>query len=156
MNKKTKCLIVFLILLITAVVIFLCCTYAKSFDRVNNSSYANNETNTAVIENTIEDIENTTVENTTVEVIEEEPEEVEKEPEAEDEIVEEEDSELQDDNDEDKAIAIVKKDWGDTDEVAFKVEQINGDGSYVISVRNDESVALEWYTVYPKTGKFSK
>lgn len=167
MSKKSKGIIVVLILLIVAIIVFLCCTYAKGFSSVqtSNAIYAMNETEKNEVQNNIENnivvpevVEENIVENHT-KIEEEQPvqePEVVQEPEIKEDDIPAEDSELQSSNDEEKAIAIAKKDWGDTTGVAFKVEQINGDGSYIISVRNEDSIAMAWYTVYPKTGKFTK
>ena len=109
-----------------------------------------NET-TEVVENKVEVVENTIEENTVQEPVVEEPEETE-EPEEE---VQEENSEVQDGNYEQKAIEIVKKDMGNTEGLSFQVED-NGNGSYDICVRDENSRAVAWYTVWPKTGKFTK
>lgn len=163
MNKKSKGIIIFLVILIIAIGAILGYTYGFNFERKQantNQVMAMNEVNKEnVEENRIEGnvIEENTIQN---EVTEEKNNEVsepvveeKKQPETE---VEGDNSETQADNDEEKAIAIVKKDWGDTTGVAFKVEQINANGTYIISVRNEDSVALEWYTVNPKTGKYTK
>ena len=164
MNKKSKGIILFLVILIILVLVFLGYTYAfnpnknKSTNQINvinnivnnvnqsnaeeNKVIENEVKNEIITENKIE--ENKIVENKIVET-----------PSVSTDI-EGDNSETQADNDEEKAIAIVKKDWGDTSGVAFRVEQINANGTYVISVRNEDSVALEWYTVNPTTGKFTK
>ena len=60
------------------------------------------------------------------------------------------------DNDEEKALEIVKKDWGSTQGVYFKVKTIDANGNYVISVNNSaDTSVLSWYTVNPKTGEFT-
>jgi len=157
MSKKIKGVIAILVTLLVATIAFLCYTYAKDIGGTNNNNVqTTNTTNTNTASNRVEKVENNvntvtdnTITNNTVE------NKVEKETKVEEPQIEV-TSEVQDDSDEEKAIAIVKKDWGEAEGFAFRVEQINGDGSYVISVRNDDSIALEWYTVYPKTGKFSK
>lgn len=164
MSKKSKGIILLLVFLIVAIIIFLCCNYAKGFNVVQTSNTTNyiNESVSNTIENKVEnnidnniDVTKVVEEHSVEEEPAQEPEPV-KEPDENIDNVQNEDSELQSNNDEEKAIAIVKKDWGSTTGVAFKVEQINGDGSYIISVRNEDSVAMAWYTVYPKTGKFTK
>lgn len=71
--------------------------------------------------------------------------------------IENENSEIQEKTDEEKAIEIVKKDYGNNANVSFKIEQINPNGTYVIRVMDAEtSLVLQWYTVDPKTGKFTK
>ena len=157
MDKKTKIIIAVLVLMIVAIIVFLCSTYAKDFfgtaNNSNNTIQAMNET-TEVVENKVEVVENTIEENTVQEPVVEEPEETE-EPEEE---VQEENSEVQDGNYEQKAIEIVKKDMGNTEGLSFQVED-KGNGSYDVCVRDGNSTnatAIAWYTVWPKTGKFTK
>ena len=65
-------------------------------------------------------------------------------------------SEVESEDDEQKAINIVKKDWGSNEGVVFTLESISSNGNYIISVRDTESRnAVAWYTVNPKTGEFS-
>lgn len=151
MDKRTKGIIGFLVALIIAVVVFLCYTYAKDNGKNNNISntQVKNEMSTNVVENTIPAETNNVAQN----VVEPEPEKKE-EPEPVEEP--EENSEVQDDNDEEKAISIVKKDIGNTEGLSIKVENNNGNGSYVVCVRDENSTALAWYTVWPKSGKFTK
>ena len=153
MDKKTKVIIAVLVIMIIAVIAFLCSTYAKVFfgtaNNSNNTIQAMNET-TEVVENKVEVVENTIEENKVQEPVIEKPEETE-DPEEE---VQEENSEVQDGSDEDKAIAIVKEDIGSAEGLSFQVED-NGNGSYDVGVRDENSSTI-WYTVWPKTGKFTK
>ncbi len=56
-------------------------------------------------------------------------------------------------SDEDKAKELAQKAYGSSDGVSFKIEQVEGDGVYIISVRDTETTsALAWYTVNAKTG----
>ncbi len=56
-----------------------------------------------------------------------------------------------------KAIDIVKKDWGEDSSVYFAEDGQTRDGEYVICVRdNNTTSAIAWYTVDIKTGKFTK
>lgn len=65
-------------------------------------------------------------------------------------------SELESSSDEEKAIDIVKKDWGSEDGVDFKIQTTDSNGNYVVAVYNpDTSAVLAWYTVNPKTGEFT-
>ena len=51
-------------------------------------------------------------------------------------------------SDEDKAKSLAEKTYGSSDGVYFKVEQVQGNGVYIISVRDAETTgALAWYTV---------
>ena len=138
-------------------------TYTSQFNNVQaqntNQVYAMNKTiEENIVENNVVEnvVENVIQNNTVTESKENELENETKKEEPTKPVVSDENSEVQVDNDEDKAIEIVKKDWGDTSGVAFRVEQINADGTYVISVRDENSIALDWYTVNPKTGEFTK
>ena len=150
MDKKTKVIIAVLVFLIVAIIIFLCCTYTKDFigtSNNNNTVQVVNET-TNVVENEVNEVQNTVTEN----VVENKVEEPKEEPK--EETVEE-NSEVQDGDYEGKAIEIVKKDIGNVEGLSFQVED-NGNGSYDVCVRDENSRAVAWYTVYPKTGKFTK
>ena len=59
---------------------------------------------------------------------------------------------------EEKAISIVKKDWGANDvSVKMSVEGINDDGTYIISVRDSSTTeAKAFYKVNVKNGTFDK
>lgn len=150
MSTKYKVIIFILVAAIIGIAVYLGCTYAGV-----GSNNTNTQGNTIVnnVENKV------VVENNTVEENKPEVNTVTTEPPVTEPVKDtppEENSELESDSDEEKAIAIVKKDWGDTTGLSVRVEQINGDGGYVVSVRNEDANALEWYTVYPKTGKFTK
>lgn len=56
-------------------------------------------------------------------------------------------------SDEDKAKELAQKTYGSSDGVYFKIEQVESNGVYIISVRDMETTsALAWYTVNAKTG----
>lgn len=56
-----------------------------------------------------------------------------------------------------KAIYIVKKDWGQDDTVYFAEDGQTADGEYIICVRDKNTTnALLWYTVNIETGEFEK
>lgn len=160
MNKKTKGIIAVLVVLIIAIAIFLCYTYGfNSNEKESNSVRSTNN----IIENkgnankTEENkVEENVVQNSISNEVNEIAQPEETEPVKPEEEPVDEKSEIQTDNDEDRAISIVKNDWGDSSGVAFKIEHINNDGSYEIVVRNEDGNALAWYTVNPKTGTFSK
>ena len=59
--------------------------------------------------------------------------------------------------DKEKALNLVKKDWGEDVNVYFTVESIDGNGNYTIYVREGETTReISVYTVNLKTGKFTK
>jgi len=58
---------------------------------------------------------------------------------------------------EEKAIEIVKKDWGQNDNLEFLVEGIDENGNYIVTVRDSKSTqALAFYTVNVTSQTFSK
>lgn len=59
--------------------------------------------------------------------------------------------------DEEKAIEIAKKEYGDIENVKFGVEGIQADGRYIVSVRDSNTTeALVYYTIDVRTGNFEK
>ena len=55
--------------------------------------------------------------------------------------------------DEEKAISIVKKEWGADNSVNFTFDHKTENGEYVIAVRNSNTTAaIEWYIVNLSTG----
>ena len=167
MDKKSKIVVILLLVFIVIILAFLGYTYTSKLNngqvQDTNQVYAMNETiqqnevENNVVENEVENVvENVISNNTVTENKENVTKNQVKKEEPTKPAASNNNSEIQADNDEDKAIEIVKKDWGDTSGVAFKVEQINADGTYVISVRDEDSIALDWYTVNPKTGEFTK
>lgn len=165
MNKTIK--IICILVIIVCAIIGGYLGYAKFFkeDKVIATTSVNN-TNSNTSMELVEEVNNVVenkVENTVVnenEVVEsestkkEEPKTV-KEP-AKQEIKSNNESEVESEDDEQKAINIVKKDWGSDEGVVFTLESISSNGNYIISVRDTESRnAVAWYTVNPKTGEFS-
>ena len=56
-------------------------------------------------------------------------------------------------NDDEKAIELAKKQYGTTDGVYFRIEQMQSNNVYIVSVRNSETTRdLAWYTVDVKNG----
>ena len=88
-------------------------------------------------------------------VVEEKVEEPEKEEEKEEPSAENEENQPEEVsiNDEDKAIEMAKKEFGTTDGVYFRIEHIQANGVYEISVRDKETTRdIMWYTVDVKNG----
>lgn len=162
MSKRAKGMILFFTIVIIAIVVYLCCTYANGLNisKSNDDKCAKVENVTNSIESNVINNEPVQEENiVTEQVTEEKQQEKVQEPEeskVEEEPIKDNNSELESNDDESKAVEIVKKDWGDTEGFSFRVEQISGDGNYIVSVRNEDAIALEWYTVNPKNGKFTK
>ena len=58
---------------------------------------------------------------------------------------------------EEKAIEIAKKDYGNAENVKFSVEGIQADGRYIVSVRDSSTTeALVYYTIQVSSGEFEK
>lgn len=56
-------------------------------------------------------------------------------------------------NDDEKAIELAKKQYGTTDGVYFRIEQMQSNNVYIVSVRDSETTRdLAWYTVDVKNG----
>ncbi|MBO5348635.1 MAG: hypothetical protein J6A89_02270 [Clostridia bacterium] len=161
MNKKVKIILSVFIVIILIIAAYMGCTYYIKDDnnQTSNQVSAMNENNNIILEenNVIENniIENNVISNT----IETEETNVVPKQETEQEeqkVSSNNDSELESDNYEEKVIEIVKKDWGSSDGVYFKIQAIDSNGNYVVSVNNSETTAsLAWYTVNPKTGEFT-
>ena len=59
-------------------------------------------------------------------------------------------------SDEEKAKAIVKKDWGEDNKVYFTVDGSNGNGEFTVCVRESATTKILYrYTVNINTGEFS-
>ncbi|MBP3502356.1 MAG: hypothetical protein J6K42_02620 [Clostridia bacterium] len=168
MSKKEKKIIIICIIIIIGVALtfaYIGCTkYLKEGNNKSNNIVSGmNENNNIIIEdnnivenniienNIINNIENNTIEAENQNIVPEEKNELEKPN-----VTPNNDSELESNNDEEKVIEIVKKDWGSSDGVYFKIQAIDSNGNYVVSVNNSETTAsLAWYTVNPKTGEFT-
>ena len=157
MDKKTKVIIGILVIAILIIAGYL--SYAYVFDFGNKKDSNSISTMNEVPKNIIESSSNNVIEN---EVTENQIDNTQvnnekiENPE-ENKIEESNNTEIQELSDDEKALKIVKDDWGTTDGVYFKIENINGNGTYEIAVRDSNLTnELAWYTVDPKTGKFSK
>lgn len=105
-------------------------TSKNTVNTTNTSNETNNTTENKTENNTVQ---NTTPENTTNQT---------KEP----------SNEVANVSDEDQALNLAKKQYGTTDGVYFKIEQVEGNGVYIVSVRDMETTsAIEWYNVNVKT-----
>ena len=56
---------------------------------------------------------------------------------------------------EEKAVEIVKKDW-EGNNANFSVEGMDGNGNYIVAVRDSSTVALAFYSVNVTDGTFTK
>ena len=138
--------------IVVIIIIILICIFASSSDNTSENNIIKNETkmneivknnnivnqvndvvvNEVTNEITNETIINETENNVSTEKFEESPKTAEE-----------------------KAVAIAKKDWGDND-ANFSVEGMDGNGNYIVAVRDSNTVALAFYTVNVTDGTFTK
>ena len=141
-----------LVIFITAIIIILIYGgnhYFQSREQVDST--ANNSTENSALANQNKTTDNNEKEN----ISKEEPEEdvAQEENDSEEKEDEESGKEEVNINEEDKAIDLAKKQYGTTDGVYFRIEQIQSNGVYIVSVRNSETTRdIAWYTVNVKTG----
>lgn len=146
MDKKVKISIIVLIIVMLIVAVVITAYYVldnkNQLENMTNDvsqNILNNEQENAILEvvNEIQVIQNVSV-NATV------PSDSNVVTGSEEDLVE-------------KAINIVKQDWGEDDTVYFDYAGIDNEGRYVISVHNKETTqVLEWYNVNTTTGQFFK
>lgn len=144
MDKKSKTIIIVCVILLIGIACYFCVSFARNNSKPKEQ---NNENIEVTPEITPEVTEVVVTETVTPEVTEK----VTKTPEVTE--VQKNSEEAPASNDE-KAIQIVKKKWGNDDSVYFNIQTIDAAGNYVVSVNDKESTSvLEWYTVNVKTGE---
>lgn len=166
-NKKTKigiiiALIIVLILLaiVLTVKLFDIRNNKKETPTINTNAVIKNEientvTNNLIQNNIINNTVNETVENTIVENVVVENNTLNNSQQVSKEEIDNATIQKEEDNKE-KAINIVKEDWGKDDKVYFSFDSIDSNGKYIVSVRDKASTeALYWYTVDIEKGTFS-
>lgn len=144
MNKKTLTIVIVLIIIIG---IICGIAFSKKSNRnitTNTQKQEENTTTNEEVNNITNEIEkneieeNNTVENTQVTTTPEEPQETQK-------------------TDKEKAIEIVKKDYGTSDNIKFNAEGTDSKGRQIIIVRDiDTTAALQFYYVDVSNGTFIK
>ena len=152
MNKKTKVGIIILTIVIIIAIIAIIIAFVNPFNNEETGAEALNDTemnvetnneelNTEAINNTeTNNIENTEQEDNTIteevndDVIEEEPEQ------------EASTSDNANNSNEEKAIELVRNEWGEDNSVYFDLAGVTSDGKYRVSVNKDTRV-LAWYIV---------
>lgn len=151
MKKSTYVGIVIVILMIIVICIFTFLGNAKKVNdvlinetKLNEQNYIENEqineqtnevlANELVNETANEEVSNETENSVSSETFEESPKTAEE-----------------------KAIDIAKKDWGENLNAEFSVEGIDGNGNYIVTVRNSQTTeALAFYTVNVGNQTFTK
>lgn len=142
-----------LVILIVIIAIIIGCLFVFSNSKQENNNISNqekvnkelnieneeeNELNQEVITN---EIENTTID----------------EEETKENVVSSEVFEETPKTEKEKAIDIVKKDYGSSNNIEFSVEGIDGNGSYIVTVRDTKTTqALAFYTVNVTDKTFTK
>ena len=146
MKKNLKVVLIILVIALICVVGYAGKKYLsdnKNTDQTSNIKADNNIANTTKVpvEQTDKKEDTENKKDVTEEAKENEKEQVQSKPE---EPVKEEVSL----SDEDKAIEMAKKEYGTTNGVYFRIEQIQSNGVYIVSVRDNETTRdLAWYTV---------
>ena len=120
----------------------------------NNKQNVSSTSGTKVNNNTTKKEENTKVEKEEkVEKVEEEK--VEEDENKKEEIEDEKEPVVEENSvsSEEKAINLAKKKYGTSNGVYFRIEQIQSNGVYIVSVRDSETTKdLDWYTVDVNNG----
>lgn len=134
-----------LVILVIAIIGVLAWTGKMYFDEKQQlDSVANNKTedNASSTENKVE--ENIKEEPTKQEPVEETKKEEQKEEEPKEETST---------SNEEKAIELAKKEYGVTDGgIYYRIDQIQSNTEYIVSVRNKDTSVLAWYIVDVKAG----
>ena len=137
MSKKTKVAILILVIALIIVLAIGTISIINSFKSDDTGAEALNETQINGIVNNIEtnNIENTEQENN---VVNEEVNNTEN--------TNSQTSDNANNSNEEKAIELVKKEWGEDSSVYFDLAGVTSDGKYRVSVNKDTKV-LAWYIV---------
>lgn len=161
MDKKRKLIIAIVIAVILIIIIAL---LVWQLIRIKNETtqVANIEKNN-IVENQIQnniienELENNVEENTIVNTVQEENNQTQNNNQKEEtEEISKEELESEETNEE-KAINIAKKDWGNDSTVYFRFARKNEDGKYLVEVREEETTYLiTTYIIDINTEKFVK
>ncbi len=143
MRKTLKGLLIILIIAIIGVLAWTGKVYFDEKQQLNTTANNKNENNGASNENKVNEKEQTKEDENTVE----EPEEKKNEQE------EEKQNEETSSTNEEKAIELAKKEYGVTDGgIYYRIDQIQSNTEYIVSVRNKDTSVLAWYIVDIKAG----
>lgn len=147
MNKKTKIGIIVVVVILVIAIIAAVVIFTNPFEQQNNEDReALNEQENSIINNTVENNE-VVNEEESITVNEEENNAIE-EPE---ENMGGDSGYEANTSDEEKAIELVKEEWGEDDTVVFDLSGVTADGKYRVSVNRDTKV-LAWYIVDVEAG----
>lgn len=151
MKRKYKIIISSIVVIVFITTIFLVYGINKKAKEVaNRANTVDNESNTIpndVNENTLNEIENDEIDNTNVN--QEQNTDINtsvNNTEAEQEENKTEETNIT--NPEEKAIQLVKKDWGEDSTIKVTFEGIDNDGKYIVGIRDQETTYIKyWYYV---------
>lgn len=165
MNKNIKTiLLIVLVIIVIAVIAIFGSNIVNKNENVNETQNSINETNQNMkieVNETENNVVNETQNNTTENEVENKQVEnnIENNNATTQNVVTNETTEvLQNDgaSNEEKAINIVKSDWGTTENVYFVTMGIDASGKYIVTVNDSSTTAtLAWYLVDVVTGKFN-
>ena len=142
MRKTLKGLLVILVIAIVGVLAWTGKVYLNEKKELDTVANNKTENNGASNENKVEEKEEAKKEEVTVE-----------EPEEENEQEEEKQNEETSLSNEEKAIELAKKEYGVTDGgIYYRIDQIQSNTEYIVSVRNKDTSVLAWYIVDVKAG----
>ena len=142
MRKTLKGLLVILVIAIIGVLAWTGKIYLNEKKELDTVANNKTENNGASNENKVEEKEEAKKEEVTVE-----------EPEEENEQEEEKQNEETSSSNEEKAIELAKKEYGVTDGgIYYRIDQIQSNTEYIVSVRNKDTSVLAWYIVDVKAG----
>lgn len=156
-NKRNRIIVlifIIILILITAFLIFKLFDIKKNKNNIEPTSVNNvieNEIENNVIdeENNQNNVEDNNTINTAIDTNNENNNQVVDKDEVDKETIKKEE-----DNKE-KAVNIVKDNWGEDETVYFSFDSINSEGKYLVCVRDKSTTqALYWYTVDVETGTF--
>lgn len=158
-NIKTILLIILIIIVITVIAIFGCNILNKN-ENVNETQNSINEISQnmqSTVNETEKNVVNAVQNNVTQNEVENKQVENNVNNVAENVVTNQTTEVLEADgaSNEEKAINIVKKDWGTTEGVYFVTMGIDASGKYIVTVNDSSTTAtLAWYGVDVVTGKF--
>lgn len=165
MNKNIKTiLLIVLVIIVIAVIAIFGSNIVNKNENVNETQNSINETNQNMkmeVNETENNVINETQNNTTENEVENKQVEnnIENNNTTTQNVVTNETTEVLQNNgasNEEKAINIVKSDWGTTENVYFVTMGIDASGKYIVTVNDSSTTAtLAWYLVDVVTGKFN-
>lgn len=155
-NKRNRMIVlifIIILILITAFLIFKLFDIKKNKNNIEptsvNNVIENKIENNVIEENNDNNVEDNNTINTTIDTNNENNNQVVDKDEVDKETIKKEEDKKE------KAVNIVKDNWGEDETVYFSFDSINSEGKYLVCVRDKSTTqALYWYTVNVETGTF--